>query len=478
MNASERSLREPFFRRKLTLGQNVTLRRSLAVLSLFVVVGSLVALGSRLTGAEQESAAKTQANLMPVRVQTLSAISSYRADRSYTGLVAARRASELGFERSAEVTEILVDQGQWVRQGQGLAHLDRRQLELQKRKVAAERDQAAAVLEEFRAGPRLQTIKAARGRLKDLEAQVELQKRNYKRVTELFDQNATSKSKFDEIELGLKSSQARLTVAKEELDELEAGTRTERIAAQAAAVAQLDAQLADLDIEISDSTLVAPYDGQIAKRFIDEGTVVAPAQPILKIVETSELEAHIGLPSEVASTLAPGEKFNAIVGNASWSVEVDRLLPDVDLQTRTQVVIFRFDNDLNNASDSGQVVPGHVVPGQVVPGHVVPGQVVRVVVEETHSAEGFWVPTTSLVRSFRGLWAVYVVEADSSDDSQRVRRRDVEVLYTDGTRTLVRGMLVDGDRFITTGTQRIVPGQQVQPIEELATSDDSQEVSQ
>lgn len=468
MNASERSLREPFFRRKLTFRQNVTFRRSLAVLSLFVVVGSLVALGAKLTGAEQESAAKTQANLMPVRVQTLSAISSYRADRSYTGLVAARRASELGFERSAEVTEILVDQGQWVRQGQALAHLDRRQLELQKRKVAAERDQAAAVLDEFRAGPRLQTIKAARGRLKDLEAQVELQKRNYKRVTELFDQNATSKSKFDEIELGLKSSQARMTVAKEELDELEAGTRTERIAAQAAAVAQLDAQLADLDIEISDSTLVAPYDGQIAKRFIDEGTVVAPAQPILKIVETSELEAHIGLPSEVASTLAPGQKFNAIVGNASWSVEVDRLLPDVDLQTRTQVVIFRFDNDLNNASDSGQVVPGHVVPGQVV----------RVVVEETHSAEGFWVPTTSLVRSFRGLWAVYVVEADSSDDSQRVRRRDVEVLYTDGTRTLVRGMLVDGDRFIATGTQRIVPGQQVQPIEELATSDDSQEVSQ
>lgn len=456
MNVSKRSHGEPFFKQKLTIRQIVASRQFLPILALVVVAGSLAALGATLSRSESESAVAPNDNPMSVRVRALTPVTSYLTDRSYTGLVAARRASELGFERSAEVTEILVDQGQWVRQGQTLAHLDRRQLEIQKRIVSAERAQAAAVLEEFRAGPRLQTIKAARGRLRDLEAQVELQQRNFNRITALLDQNATSKSEHDEIELGLKSSEARLAVAKEELDELESGTRVERIAAQAAAVAQLDARLADLDIEISDSTLVAPYDGQIAKRFIDEGTVVAPAQSVLKIVETSALEAQIGVPSEVASTLAPGQVLTASVGGTTWNVEVDRLLPDVDLQTRTQVVVFRFGSGASNK--------------------IVPGQVVRVVIEETHSAEGFWVPTTSLVRSFRGLWAVYVVETDPNDNSERVRRRDVEVLYTDATRTLVRGTLVTGDRLVTTGTQRIVPGQQVQPKEESATAHDSQQV--
>ena len=60
----------------------------------------------------------------------------------------------------------------------------------------------------------------------------------------------------------------------------------------------------------------------------------------------------------------------------------------------------------------------------------------------------------------RGLWAAYVVEEDGGGRPV-VRRQDVEVLHTDGQRTLVRGTLIPGDRVITAGTHRVVPGQVV-----------------
>ena len=58
----------------------------------------------------------------------------------------------------------------------------------------------------------IETIAAARAEVQDLTSQVELQQRNFLRVSELMRQNATSNERYDEAELGVRSSQARLLV--------------------------------------------------------------------------------------------------------------------------------------------------------------------------------------------------------------------------------------------------------------------------
>jgi RND family efflux transporter MFP subunit len=379
---------------------------------------------------------------VPVEVEPVEPVASFDVERSYTGTIVARRTSELAFERSAKVISMLVDQGDPVREGQTLAVLDSRHLRVKHRQIEAQRDEAAAVLAELKAGPRAQTVAAARATVEDAQAQVELQRRVHRRTTELVKDYATSKETFDESELGLRSADARLTVARQQLEELEAGTRLERIDAQAAVVAQLDEQLADLAIEIEDSTLLAPFDGRVAARHVDEGTVVSPANPVLTIVEAGHLEAHVGLPVDALSERMKGDEMEVTVGDRNWPAVFDRTLPQVDPATRTRIVIFGLGAD---AAD-----------------HIVPGQIVRVALRRSLPTDGFWMPTSALVRSVRGLWAAYVVEPDSSG-RDIVRRRDVEVLHADGERTLVRGTLRRGDRVITSGTHRVVPGQVVSP---------------
>ena len=44
-----------------------------------------------------------------------------------------------------------------------------------------------------------------------------------------------------------------------------------------------------------------------------------------------------------------------------------------------------------------------------------------------------------------------------------VQRRDLEILYTDGEKVLVRGTLEGNETIIINGTNRLVPGQKVRP---------------
>lgn len=100
-------------------------------------------------------------------------------------------------------------------------------------------------------------------------------------------------------------------------------------------------------------------------------------------------------------------------------------------------------------------------------GKLTSGQVARLHLNETVSDTGYWLPTTALVKGVRGLWSCYVLgEADKTNKSNyfTVKRKDVEILHNTGDRVLVKGTLQNNDRVIVNGTHRIVPGILVKPI--------------
>ncbi len=98
------------------------------------------------------------------------------------------------------------------------------------------------------------------------------------------------------------------------------------------------------------------------------------------------------------------------------------------------------------------------------------GQIARLKLSETIADSGYWLPTTALVRGVRGLWSCHVLgksEIVANEPSQafRVEQREVEVLQTKSDRVFVRGTLLSGDQVIVSGNHRLVTGQLVRPIE-------------
>jgi multidrug resistance efflux pump len=395
----------------------------------------------RFTSQSPPSQETTEVNTIPVQTVTVKPKSGYEVSRSYTGEITARRSSELGLERGGELTAVLVEEGDRVSQGQPLARVDTRNLRAQRKQLKARLNGALAQLEELETGPRQEDIEAARARVRNLEKELELKEIQRSRREFLYQEGAISQEQRDEFATQEEALTAQLDEARSQLQELLNGTRQEKIAAQRARVQELEASIEDIDVTLSKSVLKAPFNGIVSQRHIDEGTVIQSGQPVIRLVENARPEARIGLPTRMVNNLAIGSSQTVTINSQRFSATVSSILPEVDSETRTQVVIL----ELNQAAIT----------------ETSPGQTVRLTRTKTIETEGYWLPLSALSKGVRGLWTAYVAVETSEGKGWKVEQRAVEVLHQKDNRAYVRGTLQPNDQIVTSGTHRLVPGQRV-----------------
>lgn len=424
----------------------------LGVAGLMLVTGIAVFHRNNVSQTEKRTEESTLARILPVTTLQVKPVTSYQVSRTYTGAISAIRTSELGFERGGKLVKVFVEEGDRVKPGQPIASLDISNLQMQQLQLKAQKAQATARLEELVAGARPEEIAAARATVRDLKHQLDLEKTKLKRRKYLHEQGAISREALDEIAFGEDALTARLEQAQSNLDELLAGTRTEQVAAQRAAVEQLKANLSDLQITIAKSTIKAPFAGIVSTRQIDEGTVVSSGQSVVRLVEDASPEARIGIPAEVVNKLQVGSPQTVKINNQTYSGKISSILPEVNPNTRTQVVVLALERSAISKIN--------------------PGQTVRLRLTQTIPTEGFWLPNKALNQGLRGLWTCYVLTKSKTEnpnapkDAFVLEQRSVEILHQESDRVLVRGTLQPQDMIVAKGTHRLVPGQMVRPIGE------------
>lgn len=218
--------------------------------------------------------------------------------------------------------------------------------------------------------------------------------------------------------------------------------------AREATVNRTRAQLERIEIDLEKSVLRAPFTGEVAQRLLDEGTVTAAVQPVLRITESGQNEIRVGLSRQSQQDLEMGQQLEARVRGESFSVTIDRILPGRNPRTRTvQVVALPESENLELRE----------------------GDLVEILLKSRVPTPGYWLPITALTESGRGLWSCYVAEPlnpeeTSGEATHRVTRRELEVLYLEGNRAFVAGSLNPGEQVVLEGLHRIVPDQRVQLV--------------
>ena len=402
-------------------------------------------------GAVSPTLDGTEAEPLTVSVFELKRVDEFTQNRQVTGSLRTRRTSRLSFERGGRITEVLVNDGQQVDADQPMAHLDTGHLLNRKRVILAEIAQAKAQLAELKSGPRPQTIAASQARVTQLNAKASQLQSTLSRLKKLSQRNATTTQQVDDVQFELTAAQQLAAAELEVLNELRAGTRTEQLQAQAAVVEALSAQLADVELDILDCVLRAPYSGTVLSRMSLEGHVVQPGEPVVELTESSIIEARFGLPeslthvfpsdtSKLRSEETKNDQYYTIeVAGRQIANSFRTILPAVDAQTRTRTAIFDVTGD-----SSGLAA----------------GQVARLNLLERISVRGFRVPVESLRRGRRGLWTLFVVRPDEGE-LFIVERRSIEVLHMLGQSAIVRGPELEGVLCVESGIHRVAPGQRV-----------------
>ncbi|MDQ7019912.1 MAG: efflux RND transporter periplasmic adaptor subunit [Robiginitomaculum sp.] len=326
-----------------------------------------------------------------VPVQKIKQSQSTKITTSYAGVIRARRTSQLGFERGGLVVSVSADLGKHVHQGDVLARLDS---------------------EALRAD-----LAAARASVNQAEAQRRIAQSTYTRQKALLAKGHISAQRLEEIDAKLLAADAAQRVAE-------------------AQVKTLQARLARLQI-------IAPYDGVIAERYIDEGSIATSGAPVFTLVEDAILEVRVGLPTTRLADIKIGEIFDFSTAGTQFKARLRGLSGKVD--TTTQTVSALFD----------------VEPGA---GTLVPGQSARLMLDVPLEQAGFWVPISALREDRRGLWSLFALDNSPANDGLYILTpRLVEVLYAGAEQVYVRGPVKDGTLILAGGNQSVSAGMSVVP---------------
>lgn len=171
------------------------------------------------------------------------------------------------------VAALHVREGESLTPGQLIAELSAPEL-------GAQRDQVAAQLAEWQAGPRPQETAAAASEAEALASELTMARTEARRATELFSTKVSTAAELDRAEARVRTLERQLDAARQRHELLRVGTRPERLAMARAQLAELDARLAELRV-------TAPTNCVLETLPVKVGDVLSPGREVATLLLAS-----------------------------------------------------------------------------------------------------------------------------------------------------------------------------------------------
>lgn len=187
------------------------------------------------------------------------------------------------------IEQILVEEGQPVREGDVLAVLDTREIDYQLQELAAQlksvRGEKAGKLQE----PYEIQLRSQELLVEQAERELAQYQTNFARIERLYEANAVTEAAYEEAKKMLEQAQTRLELEKQALALLRESTGPGSGTQQfyEGRIEALQAQLSFLEYQKSQSRITAPISGIVSELGIKEGELANPAVPLMKIFDPS-----------------------------------------------------------------------------------------------------------------------------------------------------------------------------------------------
>jgi RND family efflux transporter MFP subunit len=295
------------------------------------------------------------------------------------GTVLSKRDAQISAEVTGRLTWV-AEVGDSIAEGEPLAIIDDHLLKLQLRNDWAE--------------------------IERIKADIEYNQRQIYRLERLASQNNTSKSGLDEM-------QSRLQMLQQQL-----------------AIAEVDRDRTVYDL--GRARVRAPFSGVIVSREASLGEYTEPGAPLLRLVDTEDLEISVNAPLRAARFNQPKSLVEVASGDLRLTAEIRAIVPVGDPRSRMMEIRLAL-----------------------APGHWYIGEAVTVELADSTPETTTDVPRDALVLRDGEVY-VYIISGDNTA---------VKVPVTAGTargqKIAVEGLLAPGDLVVVRGAERLRDGQPV-----------------
>jgi RND family efflux transporter MFP subunit len=217
-------------------------------------------------------------------------------------MLEASKKVELAFQVSGLLVKFPVKEGQRVAKGEVIGQLRQDEFQARLKSLQGQLDQARAALRALHAGERPEQQLALEAQVRAADARLANARTEVDRNRRLVERGGVSRSELEAAETTYRVAQEELTAARQRLEQGMVG-REEDIDAKEAAVRGLEGRVVEANIQLEDSTLRAPYDGVIARRFVEQNQNVRAKEPVVKFQDVDEIDVVVDVPETVMANL-------------------------------------------------------------------------------------------------------------------------------------------------------------------------------
>ncbi|MEH6815719.1 efflux RND transporter periplasmic adaptor subunit [Pseudoalteromonas sp. AS84] len=376
-------------------------RSRIALFVLSALVGSVA-----LTGCDQatEQSQASAPKAVPVGVLTLKS-QALTLKKELPGRISAFQIAEIRPQVSGIVQSRLFVEGKEVKQGQALYQID---------PATFEADLAASEASVARA-----------------EASIASSKSKASRYSELLKIKAVSQQDFDEADAAYKQANAELLTAK--------------------------AQLKSAQINLNYSHVSSPISGQISKSSVTVGALVSANQStaLATVTQLDPIYIDLTQSSNELTQLKKAISSGALTVDSTSQTDVELIMEDGSVYPHKGTLQFS-EVTVDPSTGSVTLRAKFSNPEKLL----LPGMYARASIVEGVKAGAILAPQRGVSRNSKGEPTAMVVSKENTVES-----RVLKVDRTIGSDWLVTDGLMDGDKLIVEGLQKIRPGAPVDPSE-------------
>jgi RND family efflux transporter MFP subunit len=367
--------------------------------------------------------------------------------RSFPGKIEASRKVELAFQVPGLIVNLPVREGQRVTKGEVIAQLRQDEFQARLKALQGQLDQARAGLRALRSGERPEQQLRLESQVRAAEARLANARAELDRNARLARSNAVSRSELEASETAFRVAQEDHKAARQMLEKGTIG-REEDIEAREAEVRGLEGRVVEANLQLEDTTLRAPYDGVIAKRFVEQQQNVKAKEPVVRFQDVDQIEVAVDVPetfmaadfrsADVVELLA---EFSGAPG-LQFPVHITEVAQAADPTTQT----FRVRAAMKAPPDV----------------NLLPGMTATVTLTYRRASilgDRILVPVSAVLKDATGEQVAWVV---GSDDT--VARRPVKLGMATGGRVEVVEGLEPGDRIAVAGATFLREGMKVRDL--------------
>jgi multidrug efflux pump subunit AcrA (membrane-fusion protein) len=341
---------------------------------------------------------------------------------------------------SGYLEKIYVNLGDSVRQGQVIAQIDRSDFLQKVKEMDAKVAQARANLSELEAGSRPEELRQAEEAVRQAQSRFDNAKLQRERVEALFKRQVISKKEGDIAEMEYTVAEAQLTSSQQHLKLIKEGARQEVKEAGRAKLKEMEALLAQEQIRLQNTLIVAPFQGEVVRKYLDAGALVSSSTPIVNLVHTMTLKIVANVLERDIPLFKPGMRAKIQVEaypEKMFEGRVARANIGLELSTRTLQAEIEIPN-------SNRLLK--------------PGMFARIEVVLLEKPEVLAIPSNAVIEE-QGKRFVYVVQGNKAVRTPIltgiVQERFVEI----------KEGLKEGDQVVTRGQEAIRENTTVRVVE-------------